>query len=175
MDITAVTDPFLTFKHRQRSLGPNVDELSAWYATSPDDSWHLLDHFNYACEDWEEVTLALPYASDTYYIAFRAESHAADGVYVDDVRVGNDPTVGIHESLTLAAIVNPNPTTSSVTIEANATKGEVVVFDLFGRHVMSATLLEGRVELDLSDVAKGIYVAHISSDNGVATVRLIKE
>ena len=175
LDITAVTDPFLTFKHRQRSLGVNVDELSVWYATSLNDSWHLLDHFTYACEDWEEVTLALPYASATYYIGFRGKSNAADGVYVDDVRVGNYIDDGVSETYSFAATVSPNPTTSNVTIDANAVNGEVTVFDLFGRQVLSATLLEGRAELDLSDVAKGIYVARISSDNGVATVRLIKE
>ena len=175
LDITAVTDPFLTFKHRQRSLGVNVDELSVWYATSLNDSWHLLDHFTYACEDWEEVTLALPYASDTYYIGFRGKSNAADGVYVDDVRVGNYIDDGVSETCSFAATVSPNPTTSNVTIDANAANGEVTVFDLFGRQVLSAMLLEGRAELDLSDVAKGIYVARISSDHGVATVRLIKE
>jgi hypothetical protein len=175
LDITAVTDPFLTFKHRQRSLGVNVDELSVWYATSLNDSWHLLDYFTYACEDWEEVTLALPYASATYYIGFRGKSNAADGVYVDDVRVGNYIDDGVSETCSFVASVSPNPTTSSVTIDANATNGEIVVFDLFGRQVMSATLLEGRAELDLSDVAKGVYVARISSDHGVVTVRLIKE
>ena len=42
LDITAVTNPTLTFKHRQRALGQFVDELSVWYATSLDDYWHLL-------------------------------------------------------------------------------------------------------------------------------------
>ena len=175
LDITAVTDPYLTFKHRQRSLGVNVDELSVWYATSPDDSWHLLDYFTYACEDWEEVILALPYASETYYIGFRGKSNAADGVYVDDVWVGNDPTVGINESPTFVAMVSPNPTSGNVMVEANATDGEVVVFDLFGRQIMSAALYDGRAELDLSGVAKGVYVARISGESGVTTVKLVKE
>jgi hypothetical protein len=175
LDITAVTDPYLTFKHRQRSLGVNVDELSVWYATSPDDSWHLLDYFTYACEDWEEVTLALPYASETYYIGFRGKSNAADGVYVDDVWVGNDPTVGINESPTFVAMVSPNPTSGNVMVEANATDGEVVVFDLFGRQIMSATLYDGRAELDLSGIVKGVYVARIASETGTTTIKLVKE
>jgi len=175
LDIKAVSEPFLTFKHRQRSLGPNVDGLSAWYATSPDDSWHLLDHFNYACEDWEEVTLALPYASDTYYIAFRAESHSADGVYVDDVWVGNNPEVGINEKPALAVSVSPNPTSGSVAIEANVATGGVTVFDLFGRQITSTSLREGRAEIDLSNAAQGVYVARIVSGEGTTTIRLVKE
>lgn len=175
LDITAVTEPILTFKHRQRSLGAHVDELSVYYATSSDDSWHLLDNFTNAYEDWVEESYALPSASGTYYIAFRAKSNDADGVYVDDVRVGNYIDDGIEETSFLAVNVSPNPTSSSVTIEANTAKGEVAVFDLFGRQVMSATLLEGRAELDLNDVAKGVYVARISSEAGTSTIKLVKE
>ena len=175
MDITAVTSPFLTFKHRQRSLDSNVDELSVWYATSPNDSWYLLGNYTYVCEDWEEITLALPDASATYYIAFRGKSNNADGVYVDDVRVGNDPSLGINELSALAAIVSPNPTMGSITVETNVADGEVVVFDLYGRQMTTATLHQGRAELDLSDVAKGVYVARISSEVGTSTIKLVKD
>jgi hypothetical protein len=175
LDITAVTNPILTFKHRQRSLGANVDELSAWYATSLDDSWHLLDHFTYACEDWEEITLALPYASETYYIAFKGKSHAADGVYVDDVWVGNDPGVGVKEQSTLVVTVSPNPTTDMVMVETNANEGQVVVFDMLGKQMLTALVIDGRSELDLSAFAKGVYVARISSEVGTSTIKLVKE
>ena len=175
LDITAVTNPILTFKHRQRSLGANVDELSAWYATSLDDSWHLLDHFTYACEDWEEITLALPYASETYYIAFKGKSHAADGVYVDDVWVGNDPGVGIDELSALVATVRPNPAIGKIVVEANVAKGEVTVFDMMGKQMAVAPLRDGRTELDLSAYAQGVYVVRISSEAGTSTIKLVKE
>lgn len=175
LDITAVTNPILTFKHRQRSLGQFVDELSVWYGTSLNDYWHLLGNYTYACEDWETITLALPDASSTYYIAFKGKSNNADGVYVDEVWVGNDPGVGVSELTTLAATVSPNPTTSNVTIEANAADGDVTVFDLFGRQVMTATLRNGRAELDLSAFAKGVYVARISSEASTSTIKLVKE
>ena len=175
LDLTAVTDPILTFKHRQRSLGTNVDELSVWYATSLNDSWHLLGQFTSACEDWEEVTFALPDASDSYYIGFRGKSNAADGVYVDDVWVGNDPSVGINESATFVATVSPNPTSGHVMVKAITTDGEVAVFDLFGRQMMSATLLEGCAELDFSNIAKGVYMARIISAMGSTTIKLVKE
>ena len=175
LDITAVTEPVLTFNHRQRSLGQFVDELSVWYATSINDYWHLLGEYTYACEDWETITLDLPEASDAYLIAFKGKSNNADGVYVDDVWVGNDPGVGVGEISTLAATVSPNPTTGNVTIEASAAEGDVTVFDLFGRQVMSATLHDGRAKLDLSAFAKGVYVARISSEAGTSTIKLVKE
>ena len=175
LDITAVSNPVLTFKHKQRSLGQFVDELSVWYATSINDYWHLLGDYTYACEDWETITLALPEASDAYLIAFKGKSNDADGVYVDDVWVGNDPGVGIGEISTLVATVSPNPTTNSVTIEANTADGDMTVFDLFGRQVMSVTLHDGHAELDLSAFAKGVYMARISSEAGISTIKLVKE
>lgn len=174
LDITAVTNPTLIFKHKQ-SLDFGVDELSVWYGTSETDYWHLLGEYTYACNDWETVTIALPEPSSTYYIAFKGKSNIGNGVYVDEVWVGNDPNVGINDMPALAATVTPNLTTGNVVIEANTTDGEVAIFDLFGRQVMSAPLQEGRVKLDLSSVAKGVYVARVASEAGMTTIKLVKE
>ena len=175
LDITAVSNPLLTFNHRQRSLGQFVDELSVWYATSINDYWHLLGDYTYACEDWETITLALPEASDAYLIAFKGKSNEADGVYVDDVWVGNNPGVGVDEQSALAATVSPNPTTGKVMVETNANEGRVVVFDVLGKQMLTASVINGRAELDLSAFAKGVYVTRISSEAGTSTIKLVKE
>ena len=152
-----------------------MDELSVWYATSINDYWHLLGDYTYACEDWETITLDLPEASDAYLIAFKGKSNEADGVYVDDVWVGNDPTVGVEEQLTFVATVSPNPTTDKVTVETNANEGQVDVFDMLGKQMLTAPVIDGRAELDLSTYAKGVYVARISSEMGTRTIKLVKE
>ena len=175
LDITAVTDPILTFKHKQEQLGQVVDELSVWYATSTEDDWHLLGNYTNACNDWETITLALPEASDTYYIAFKGKSNNADGVYVDEVWVGNDPGVGIAEQPTFVATISPNPTTGMVVVEANANEGQVVVFDMLGKQMLTATVVEGRAELDLGGFAKGVYMARISSETGTSTIKVVRE
>ena len=175
LDITAVTKPVLIFNHRQRSLGQFVDELSVWYATSINDYWHLLGEYTYACEDWETITLSLPEASDAYLIAFKGKSNDADGVYVDDVWVGNDPGVGVGEMSTLAATISPNPTTGKVMVEANVNEGQVVVFDMLGKQMLTALVSNGRAELDLSAFAKGVYVARITSEAGTSTMKVVKE
>jgi hypothetical protein len=47
--------------------------------------------------------------------------------------------------------------------------------DLFGRKIASATLHDGRAEVNLSSCAKGVYMARISSKEGTSTIKLVKE
>lgn len=175
LDISSVTEPTLTFKHRQPMLEQRVDELSVWYATSLDDEWHLLGNYTDACPNWETVTLALPEASATYYIAFKGKANNADGVYVDEVWVGNYFDDGVAEQSALVATASPNPTSGTVVVEANTNDGQVVVFDMLGKQILTATVFEGRTELDLSTFAKGVYMARISSEAGTRTIKLVKE
>jgi len=49
------------------------------------------------------------------------------------------------------------------------------VFDVFGRQVAQASIVEGHTELDLSVFASGVYVARISSEAGTSTIKLVKE
>ncbi len=176
LDITAVTNPTLTFKHKQpHGDYNNVDELSVWYGTSQSDYWHLLGEYTTVYEDWETVTYALPDPSANYYIAFKAKANNANGVYVDDVRVGNSQNDAIAETTALKAVVSPNPTPDKVVVETNAINGNIVVYDLSGRKMATAMLCKGRAELDLSGFAKGIYMAQVNSTNGATTIKLVKE
>ena len=175
MDLTAVTHPALVFKHKQPQLYGAVDELSVFYRTSETEEWQFIEAYSTATDDWETVTLELPNPSATYQICFWAVSFQAQGVYVDDVMVGNVEGVGVEESAAVVAAVMPNPTTGMVKVEANAANGDVVVFDMFGRKVMSASLFNGRADLDLSGLAQGIYTARVATANGTTAVKLMKQ
>ena len=147
LDITEVSHPALSFKHKQPHGDMfNADELSVWYATSTSDYWHLLGEYTEITDSWITETYALPEPSATYYICFKAKANDANGVYVDDVWVGNNQSVGLDD-----------------VTEAEFNDGDVVIYDLYGRRVASAGL------------AKGVYVVRITSDKGVTTKKIIKE
>lgn len=175
LDLSSVTKPILTFRHRQRVIDQRVDELSVWYATSYNDAWHMLGEYTEACPEWETITLSLPDPSATYLIGFRGKANDADGIYVDDVWIGNDPNVGIIETNMPATTVTPNPTTGRILVESLMDTGTITVFDLYGHQITQATLSAGRAEIDLSNYSKGIYVAQISNSNGTTNIKLVKE
>jgi len=173
LDITAVTNPTLEFKHRQPMFQGYNEELYVVYRTSPDDSWHVLASYQYPVDEWTTETIALPEASATYQIGFDALSHGGDGVYIDDVRVGNS-TLGILEATSLSVAVLPNPTNGKITINTNVSTGKAVVFDLVGKQILSENIVDGQAEIDLSGYADGVYFVNIYDDGGVKTVKVVK-
>lgn len=177
LNMTAVSHPCVEFKRRQQQ-GPdygNTDELSVWYRPTLDDEWRMLDFYITPAEDWEAIRLALPEVTDKCQVAFLGVGHDGEGVYVDDVMIGNDATWSVEATVALKATALPNPALDRVVIAATVDHAEVALFDLTGRKVLSTTLTEGRAELDLSRLAQGVYTARVSSNEGFTTVRLVKE
>ncbi len=76
----------------------------------------------------------------------------------------------------------PNPTTGRTTISFTTeekAKYTVRVTDLLGNVVMNEVVnAEAGInmkELNLSSVAKGLYLINLQSENGVQTIRLVVE
>lgn len=174
LDITAVTNPTLEFRHRQPMFQGYNEELYVVYRTSPSDSWHVLARYQYPVDEWTTETIALPEASATYQIGFDALSHGGDGIYIDDVRVGNG-VASVSENNEVAAWVSPNPTNGKIVVNANISSGNLVVFDMVGKQVLTDKIVDGIAEFDLSAFADGVYMVRISGEEGVTTVKIIKK
>lgn len=176
LDITAVSNPTMEFKHKQ-PMAESWDRLYVGYRTSPSDTWHVIGSYEEPATDWVTEVLMLPEVSAELQICFDAftDNGNGNGVYVDDVRVGNYIDDGVGETNVPVAMVSPNPTTEKAVILANIADGEVDVYDIAGRKVISTILREGRAELDLNGFAQGVYMARVSGKDGVAIVRLVKE
>lgn len=176
LDITAVTHPTLTFRHKQlMEYNSLVDELTVWYRTDETEEWQLLEAYADATDDWVTETLVLPNPSATYQINFEAVGMNARGIYVDDVEVGNAHSTIVAEEVAIKASISPNPTTGKVQVMANVAEGEVAVFDVFGKRVAFASIFEGRAEIDLGAFASGVYMVRISCATGTTMMKLMRE
>ena len=151
----------------------SADEITVSYRTSTTDEWHSIAQYLFPTDGYEQVAVALPQPSATYQIAFQAKSNNAEGVYVDDVVVG-DITAHIHQ-YGLTANVYPNPTTGIVTVESDAVGADITVYDAFGKRLMTSKVATERTELNFSAFAPGVYMVRIAADNGVATTKVVKQ
>ena len=87
-------------------------------------------------------------------------------------------TLGVND-LAFAETVSlyPNPTSDMVNIsfDNNVANGEITLFSAIGQTVMKKAISSQEATLDISGINAGIYVLRITSDNGVATKRIIKQ
>ncbi|MEM6516690.1 MAG: T9SS type A sorting domain-containing protein, partial [Bacteroidota bacterium] len=70
--------------------------------------------------------------------------------------------------------VFPNPATDAWTINSTQQINEIQLFDILGKNVSTLTPNGLNVEIDASNLNKGMYFATISTDNGSQSVKLIK-
>jgi len=71
--------------------------------------------------------------------------------------------------------VYPNPVTNSLTIQAQMTIKEIVVFNLLGQQMSGLTTNANRVSIDMSNYPTGIYFAKVTTDQGTETMRVMKQ
>ncbi len=115
MDLSAVSNPELSFWHTQVFWSPDQDELKVYYKTSSGGSWNLLQTWTNDITSWTQETIALPNPSATYYIAFEGIAQYGRGVCIDDVQV--DGSVASVPGCTSA--VSPNDGATDVAVAAN--------------------------------------------------------
>lgn len=79
---------------------------------------------------------------------------------VDSVLVGNESDPEFAEERNNLRVF-PNPSTGTLTIEADMREQEAVVYDLRGREVMRMALPTGRTEIATSSLPAGVYVVEV--------------
>jgi hypothetical protein len=90
------------------------------------------------------------------------------------------PTIGMDERIGTDLLVAPNPTAGAVRIGGAGRLGSMItleIADAAGRSLRkdgSPPMRDGALELDLSDLANGIYVIAMTGDRGRAAARIIK-
>ncbi|WP_169628033.1 T9SS-dependent choice-of-anchor J family protein [Flavobacterium soli] len=95
---------------------------------------------------------------------------------VDDFKV-TAATLKVNNNLETSFSVSPNPATTIVNLnnDANILMNEVKVTDINGRTVKSVKLNNvSNTQVDISDLASGVYLMNVSSDQGTITKKIIK-
>lgn len=72
--------------------------------------------------------------------------------------------------------IYPNPTTGNITIQSSESKiQKVEVYDIYGKLLKTTNANSIFTEINISDLAAGIYVARIITKNGIKTKKFVKE
>lgn len=124
------------------------------------------------------------YSAEGIYIVSltMTDMDGCTGSVVDTVTV-LDNSVGVNQYTDLTEKINiyPNPTNGFISIDSDFAERkdtEIIVTDLLGRiyRQIDQTLYPGdRIQLNLNDLASGIYFVRLQTEKGRAVSRIVKE
>ncbi|PWI30969.1 hypothetical protein DI383_05915 [Flavobacteriaceae bacterium LYZ1037] len=176
LDLSSATNPELEFYYANVNWVGDIDELRVFYKTDASQPWVQIGT-DYLAEQtqWTNVTLTLPNPSATYYVAFEGTSNWARGLNVDDVTIRLAPLSVEDFSITELSYY-PNPVKNTFYISHSSQITSVEVYDLLGKKVLENNNHQGTsIQLDMSGVATGSYIAKIYSGNNFQTIKIQKQ
>lgn len=116
-----------------------------------------------------------------YYAApFQGTNSVASTIKIDDYTISATPTINL---LSVGKFANennfsvyPNPVSDFVNVQSGTNAIEKVsVTDLNGRTVKTISTSGTEARINISDLASGVYMLNINSDNGSVTKKIVKK
>ena len=130
---------------------------------------------------WTQVTVPTAFVAPSagiYYFGFNDNSNATTAAVNMRLDTFNFTSVlGTNDFLASKFSVYPNPATDVInfTNDANAVVSKVEMTDLNGRVVKSQVMNATEGQVSVSDLSAGVYMMKITTDQGVATKKVIKD
>ena len=113
------------------------------------------------------------YVGQTIYIGFYSSTTDMFYFDLDDVVVSG---ILSNENFTSSKLnVYPNPAQNILNINYNEVINRVEIFNILGQSVIAKNINAIETSIDLSELTSGTYIANIIANDGVKTVKIIKE
>jgi len=85
-----------------------------------------------------------------------------------------DPSLGISDNELENVAVYPNPVVSQLNIEVSEVINQVDIFNILGQVVLTIEGNSNKMNIDVSSLTAGTYMARVTSGNASKTIKLIK-
>lgn len=110
-----------------------------------------------------------------YYIAFRAFSDP-DQFYLslDNIKI-EQSLLATSDAKRSTLSFYPNPAKNTLTVDNTKEVTDITVYDLSGKKVLNTKPKSKNVNLDVSKLAKGVYMMRVATEDGAKTVKVIKD
>jgi hypothetical protein len=111
-----------------------------------------------------------------YYVGFHVVSNPGAFILaLDDITITAGVTTSVNKALSQAIDAYPNPTTGLLSLNlsgTNARKMSATVVNMVGQTVYSRSLSGKQAQLDLSQLAAGVYMLKLELDGETAVKRI---
>lgn len=113
-----------------------------------------------------------------YFYDWEVQGEATTCVSEREEVVVSISTVGIEEGELSEVAIYPNPTSDVLNIDVPSTVEDVVeirLLDVAGNLISAQTTSAGVTRLDVANLAKGVYLVKMTTENGLLTRRVVVE
>ena len=88
-------------------------------------------------------------------------------MFLDNFNIRDN--VGINDNVNASSFVTlyPNPTKDMVNLRSIDNMSTVSVYDVFGKNIANYEVSGNEAQINVSNLASGMYVAKIATENGV--------
>ncbi len=124
--------------------------------------------------NWTQINTGLTGTGFINALVIRKDTLYA-GTYNDGIWYLPLETVGIKEINNADNIVvYPNPATNNITIEA-LQKSTIEILNIQGQTILQQQIQQGKTNIDISALAKGVYILRLCSNDKTAVTKIVKE
>jgi hypothetical protein len=138
-------------------------------------NWMLISDTLWASGGEQYITIGnfmVDSSSDTVRLV---GGFTASYYYIDDVSVIDVNSIGIksYSENNTSVNVYPNPADDLLTIECKVENAELRILDLMGNEIKKQKIKDKKEEVDISEMASGVYFLNIKTIEGLLTKKII--
>jgi hypothetical protein len=167
------------------------DSLTGWYKYTPvgSDAGNIVGILFNSTRDTVATAVFFPAGTVSSYTYFKAEftyripdavdsalfvlassgttgGQANTKMYADDLNLVYNPTVGIDNPSASKMGVYPNPASETIHVDMTGVQNaSILIFDITGKKVAQHALAEKVTRINITDLAKGMYVYQLNAEN----------
>jgi hypothetical protein len=116
-------------------------------------------------------------AAQAKFALIASDGTVSDGLdydfFVDNIAFEVNLSNGDFDSNSFVAY--PNPVKNVLNVSFNQNISDVAVYNLLGQQVLLMQVNANKGQVDMSSLATGTYLVRVNSENGVKTIKVIKE
>ena len=120
----------------------------------------------------EKVDLSAFGNNASVIIKFVFTSNYGNNIFVDNIQISNEP-LSIEDVDGEVLSIFPNPVKDVLTINYDKAISQIDVYDVYGKLVKTFTTVDNSI--NVSDLASGVYMLNMQTEDGIVVRKIVKE
>ena len=144
------------------------------------------DQADIVSETWTQLSIPMSFFTDAGMDSsklfqwkvdrYRLDSNNGGFLYLDNIVLTKNNPLSIEDTYSFKSIIYPNPASDNLTISTpNNVIKSVEIFNLLGKRVLSQRFNDSQATISVQSLSSGIYLARLTTESGIKTIKLIRE